>query len=294
MAENNQAQIPLVPPPPPPEINMAQIPVQPVAHVAPEPFKMQPLPYIPGMPTKLPRQPPCTKPNKTIYINNLNEKTKIAGITFPPHFPSQKFTFFFSQTYGDILEIRANSSLYRKGQAFVTFSRLEDATKALKEAHGLILFGKPLMLQYARYDSYLTVVSEGKSLEEYKAEFKREKEKRDRELRASEGARKPTSSTPVAPSFNYVNVGGSVVALNVPNKILFIQQLPSDITKQELEIIFNRYGGFIEVRTVPGKSDIAFVEYDNEMSATAAKNSIGSEFSVRPDQPKSLLSYARR
>ncbi|OMJ28128.1 U1 small nuclear ribonucleoprotein [Smittium culicis] len=149
------------------------------------------------------------------------------------------------------------------------------------------------MCQYSRFDSYLTVVSEGKSLDEFKTEFKKEKEKRDQEFKMLSATRKPIS-TPAVPSFSYVNVGGSVVALNVPNKILFLQQLPSDVTQNELENLFNPFSGFVEVRTIPGKHDIAFVEYEDEMCATNAKNSIGAEFLLRPDQPKSTLSYARR
>lgn len=56
-----------------------------------------------------------------------------------------------------------------------------------------------------------------------------------------------------------------------PNRILFVQNLPDDFTKDDLTAIFSRFDGFREVRTVPGRSGIAFVEYDAEAGAITAK-----------------------
>lgn len=46
-----------------------------------------------------------------------------------------------------------------------------------------------------------------------------------------------------------------------PNKILFIRQVPDDYGVDALTAIFSRFAGFREVRTVPGRKGIAFVEY---------------------------------
>ncbi len=56
-----------------------------------------------------------------------------------------------------------------------------------------------------------------------------------------------------------------------PNRILFVQNLPDDFDKEALTGIFARFDGFREVRTVPGRSGIAFVEYDAEAGAITAK-----------------------
>lgn len=56
-----------------------------------------------------------------------------------------------------------------------------------------------------------------------------------------------------------------------PNKILFLRELPDSYGKAELAAIFQRYPGFKEVRLVPGRKGIAFVEYDAEEGAIAAK-----------------------
>lgn len=56
-----------------------------------------------------------------------------------------------------------------------------------------------------------------------------------------------------------------------PNKILFLQNLPEDIDVDSLTSIFGRFEGFREVRLVPGRKGIAFVEYEAEDGAISAK-----------------------
>ena len=56
-----------------------------------------------------------------------------------------------------------------------------------------------------------------------------------------------------------------------PNKILFVQNLPEEYEIEALTSIFGRFEGFREVRMVPGRRGIAFVEYDAETGAISAK-----------------------
>ena len=58
-----------------------------------------------------------------------------------------------------------------------------------------------------------------------------------------------------------------------PNKILFLQNLPEDYDVDGLTTIFERFEGFREVRLVPGRKGIAFVEYEAEAGAISAKES---------------------
>lgn len=55
-----------------------------------------------------------------------------------------------------------------------------------------------------------------------------------------------------------------------PNKTLFVQNLPDDITEATLVPLFQALPGFVEVRLVPGKKGIAFVEFQNEIQSGAA------------------------
>src|ERR1700712_2924176 len=49
-----------------------------------------------------------------------------------------------------------------------------------------------------------------------------------------------------------------------PNKILFVQNLPEEYDIDALSAIFGRFEGFREVRLVPGRRGIAFIEYETE------------------------------
>jgi len=76
-----------------------------------------------------------------------------------------------------------------------------------------------------------------------------------------------------------------------PNKILFLQNLPENVTKDQLTALFSQYDSFCrshvihinnvlrypnlyEVRLIPTKKDIAFVEYMDENSASVAKDAL--------------------
>ncbi|KAJ3368859.1 hypothetical protein GGF31_005994 [Allomyces arbusculus] len=56
-----------------------------------------------------------------------------------------------------------------------------------------------------------------------------------------------------------------------PNPTLFVSQLPPSATKAQLEDLFGQFPGLREVRTIPSKPDLAFVEYGNEIESGAAK-----------------------
>jgi RNA recognition motif-containing protein len=56
-----------------------------------------------------------------------------------------------------------------------------------------------------------------------------------------------------------------------PNKILFVQNLPDEYDIDALTAIFGRFEGFREVRLVPGRRGIAFIEYEAEAGAISAK-----------------------
>lgn len=69
-----------------------------------------------------------------------------------------------------------------------------------------------------------------------------------------------------------------------PNKILFLTNLPSDSDEAMLSMLFNQFTGYREVRMVPGRHDIAFVEFGNEMEAATAKHGLQG-FNIRPGRP---------
>ncbi len=77
-----------------------------------------------------------------------------------------------------------------------------------------------------------------------------------------------------------------------PSNILFATNLPADCTDAALAVLFQVHAGFREVRMVPGKSGIAFVEFDDEYKATTALQSLNG-FKLTPTDIMAL-SYAKR
>ena len=75
-----------------------------------------------------------------------------------------------------------------------------------------------------------------------------------------------------------------------PNKILFLQSLPESATQELLSAVFQRFTGFVEVRMVPGRPGIAFVEYDNEEQSGVARDSTRG---ITLEGQQIRVSYAR-
>lgn len=76
-----------------------------------------------------------------------------------------------------------------------------------------------------------------------------------------------------------------------PNRILFVQNLGDSVTKEDLEEMFRQYPNLVEVRTIPGRKGIAFVEYMDETSSAAAKDALHNH-KLGDDRMK--ISFARQ
>jgi len=193
--------------------------------------------------------------------------------------------------YGNILDIVAKRSLRRRGQAFIVFDSVESAENAIDEVNGFELFGKQMSLDFAKTRSDATVKREGneEEFELHKRHRKAEKE-RKQAVEAAEAAKNLKRPPPGAPEPDAgagrapkaargaglkgaAGMGAGVVPDEYlpPNKILFIRQVPDDYGVDALTAIFSRFAGFREVRTVPGRKGIAFVEYEAEEGAISAK-----------------------
>mgnify|MGYP002016170908 FL=1 len=77
-----------------------------------------------------------------------------------------------------------------------------------------------------------------------------------------------------------------------PSNVLFAQDLPDDCNDMMLSILFQQYGGFKEVRMVPGKKGIAFVEFADETQASLALQGLDN-FKLTPTDTLAL-SFAKR
>ncbi len=78
-----------------------------------------------------------------------------------------------------------------------------------------------------------------------------------------------------------------------PNRILFVQNLPDDHDVEALTGIFSRFEGFREVRMVPGRRGIAFVEYEAEAGAITAKENTAG-MSLKDGEKTMKVTYQRQ
>lgn len=209
--------------------------------------------------------------------------------------------------YGEIIDIVAKTNLKAKGQAFIVFDSPESAQRAIDEVQGFELFEKPMQLAFAKTRSDATVKRTGDE-EEFELHKRRrlaEKgilinwincccvlltfssdkrkaaeaaEESKRLKRSAAGTISDSSIRPIKTSrgagLKPSNPSGSAVVPDEylpPNKILFIQNLPDEYDIDSLIAIFGRFEGFREVRLVPGRRGIAFIEYESETGAISAK-----------------------
>lgn len=77
-----------------------------------------------------------------------------------------------------------------------------------------------------------------------------------------------------------------------PNSILFVQNLPHDANNLAIQLLFQQFPGFKEVRMIEAKPGIAFVEFGDDMQATTALQALQG-FKITPTHPMQV-SYAKK
>ena len=77
-----------------------------------------------------------------------------------------------------------------------------------------------------------------------------------------------------------------------PHNILLLTGLPEGVTEMSLTMLFSAYPGFREVRMVPGRVDVAFVEYATEQCAGEAKRGLSGH--ALSETHKLNVNYARK
>ncbi|KAI4471639.1 u1 small nuclear ribonucleoprotein a/u2 small nuclear ribonucleoprotein b [Holotrichia oblita] len=211
------------------------------------------------------------RPNNTIYINNLNEKIKKEEL-------KKSLYAIFSQ-FGQILDIVALKTLKMRGQAFVIFKEIQSATNALRSMQGFPFYDKPMRIQYSKTDSDLIAKMKGTYSERPKK------------------IRPPPTKEDDAPKKKKKNkdpnrIAGGNNAEQPPNQILFLTNLPDETSEMMLSMLFNQFPGFKEVRLVPNRHDIAFVEFENELQSGAAKDALQG-FKITPTHAMKI-SFAKK
>ncbi|KAJ4449802.1 U1 small nuclear ribonucleoprotein A-like [Periplaneta americana] len=228
------------------------------------------------------------RPNHTIYISNLNEKVKKEEL-------KRSLYAIFSQ-FGEILEIVALKTLKMKGQAFVIFKEICNATSALRSMQGFPFYDKPMRIQYAKVDSDLIAKMKGTFSERPKKAKKEPvilkesimETKKTKKKGGKEQAQQPYNTG----AKNTPTTTSGIVPEQPPNQILFLTNLPPETNEVMLAMLFNQFPGFIEVRLVPNRYDIAFVEFKNELQSCVAKDAL-QNFKITPTNAMKI-SFAKK
>ena len=183
----------------------------------------------------------------TIYINNLNHKIKDSELK-----SKLRETF---EKYGKILQIISCCVFHLRGQAWITFDKVEEATEALESMKEKELFGRPMHIQFSKNKSDLIAKRDGTYKPREKRETPSEQNGNKRRKIEENG---PKSTAVPRPLKNMP-----------PNHILIAEDLPQDCTKEQLEKIFSEFHGLSEIRLISSKR-VAFIEFVNEGYATIA------------------------
>ncbi|KAJ2778039.1 hypothetical protein H4R18_004838 [Coemansia javaensis] len=236
-------------------------------------------------PAKMPRlrhpnRPPCTTPSKTLYVRNLNEKTRLPVLT--------KALRALFEMYGEILEIRARHSVRMRGQAFVAFRELDSAVRAHGEVQGFVLFGKPMFIEFSRMPSEASVADEGGDVEAFRQQLADAKQRREKE------AQERLAQAAAAGGSAGAAAAAAAAQHDVPNKILFLQGLPPGVDAAAIERAFAVHPGFVEARWVAVKPDVGFVEFESDAQAAFARMALGSQWAAVPDAPPAAITFAKR
>lgn len=179
--------------------------------------------------------------------------------------------------YGPILDIVARSTYKLRGQAWIAFENVADASRAMQELDGFPFMKKPIRIMRATSKSDAVARVDGTYREE-NAESRRqhrreawarhqeEKGKQEKGFLAKQKQKKSSRA--------------------VGKCIILVENIPKEANEGMLLLVFQRFPGLKEVRMMNGVSN-AHVEYDNDEGAAAAVAGLQG-FKLATDKPMKL------
>merc|ERR1712137_1186616 len=207
----------------------------------------------------------ASSPKETIYINNLSEKLQLEEL--------KKALYTLFAQYGTVLEIVACKQFSLRGQAWIVFDSITEASTAMQKLNDFVFYEKPMRIQYAREKSDVILEREGEYVDKQERKVHKRKQ-RDQETEERARKRQMVAQTEDNP----------------PNKLLLLQNIPpldAKVVHDMLTSLFNQFAGLKEVRMAPGRG-AAFAEFENEIQAGRAREGLQS-FQVAPDTPLAIF-----
>ncbi|KAF3942746.1 hypothetical protein CMV_030626 [Castanea mollissima] len=190
----------------------------------------------------------------------------------------------FSQ-YGRILDVVALKTPKLRGQAWVVFTEITAASNAVRQMQNFPFYDKPMRIQYAKTKSDCIAKEDGSYDKKKKQEEKAERKRRAEETQQSTMPNASAQNGGSSASFRHGN--SSAQEAVAPNNILFIENLPHEATSMMLEMLFQQYPGFREVRMIEAKPGIAFVEFEDDQQSSMAMQTLQG-FKITPQNPMTI------
>ena len=206
------------------------------------------------------------QPNPTLYLKNIDWKVK------KPLLRRALYSLF--TRHGKVQEVIVLRRDGLRGQAWIIFNDVQSAMAALQAEQGFTLFGKDLVVEFAKAPSDRIARRDGTYVPKAKRAKTEETPREDDENEEEATTAAPaTASVPEAP----------------PSKYLLADNLPEECNEMMLGMLFRQYAGFKEVRMPrPG---LAFVEFEDEAHATLAKTGLNG-FQITAND-RLMLNYGK-
>jgi len=169
------------------------------------------------------------EPHPTLYIKNIDWKVKI------PLLKRALYSLF--TRYGKVLDVVALRRDKLRGQAWIVYAQASSATTALQTCQGFHLFGKDLIIEYARRKSDMIAKKDGSFVPKHKRKAEEENESSTKKQKVE------------------------------ASKILLAHNLPPQVNETTLDVLFRPYQATVAV--TDGTATIVF--QDLAMAAQAKK-----------------------
>lgn len=226
-------------------------------------------------------------PSRTLYVRNLPDKLPKQRLRRLLH---AKFS-----AHGRVVWIVAEKTMKLRGQAFITFDQQTGATAALRALQSGEFMGRAMSIAYARQ------VTDRANAQSFGGNDELSRSERDAQRRQRKQC-PPTAENQLESDQPMQEEENAVIP---PNNILFVENLPTTkqvenekgelvSTQDLLSELFARFSGFVEVRSVPTKHDIAFVEFTTDGEAAIAMSGLDQRPVGSPPGRPMSVNFAKK
>eukprot|EP00760_Papus_ankaliazontas_P034124 PhM_4_TR6991/c0_g1_i1/m.44265/K11094/SNRPB2; U2 small nuclear ribonucleoprotein B'' len=196
-------------------------------------------------------------PSQTLYVHGLPDKESKEEI-------KRNLYAMFSQ-HGKILDINARKTPSTRGQAFIVYSDISNATTAARALDGTSFLGRTMRIQFAKQTSHVVQMGKG-TLEHPAAVAEKQKEQASKKKSKSVVVKKRTAA-----ESDDANNDNNNNSSNVP-----VQVVASVPSSQSSQAVFGGFDGLLRARAQPtrvhggGDAVVVIADFDSVSSAKAA------------------------